>query len=107
MSKTDTPLGFDGLPRDVLTVSDLTARLASLIETEFSSVKVVGEVSRVTYHASGHIYLALKDAGARIDAVIWRSTAGRLRFKIETGEEFVARLMKLRRSFAEAVEKGG
>ncbi len=91
MSAMETSPAFEGLPRDVLSVSDLTARLASLIENEFSSVKVVGEVSRVTYHASGHIYLALKDAGARIDAVIWRSTAGRLRFRVETGEEFVAR----------------
>ena len=32
-------------------------------------------------HGSGHVYFSLKDADACIDAVIWRATFARLRFK--------------------------
>jgi exodeoxyribonuclease VII large subunit len=76
---------------EILSVSELTARISGLLEDAFAGVQVAGEVSKVTYASSGHVYLTLKDAGARIDAVIWRSRAARLRFRIESGEEFVVR----------------
>jgi exodeoxyribonuclease VII large subunit len=81
----------DAFGEEILSVSELTARISGLLEDAFEGIQVVGEVSKVTYAASGHVYLALKDAGARIDAVVWRSKAARLRFRIESGAEFVAR----------------
>ena len=36
-------------------------------------------------HSSGHVYFALKDEGARLDAVIWKGAFGRMRFKPEEG----------------------
>jgi exodeoxyribonuclease VII large subunit len=53
-------------------------------------VAIVGEVSNLRRPSSGHVYLTLKDAGAQIAAVIWRSTASRLRFNLEDGTEVVA-----------------
>src|SRR6202011_5229094 len=41
-------------------------------------------------HGSGHVYFALKDEGARIEAVIWKSAFGRMRIKPEDGLEVIA-----------------
>lgn len=40
--------------------------------------------------ASGHVYLTLKDEGARLDGVMWRGTAQRLAFMPEDGIEVIA-----------------
>jgi len=77
------------LPEEVLTVSELTHRIRRSLEDEFDHVCVVGELSNVRRPASGHIYLTLKDAGAQIAGVIWRSTAARLRFELEDGTEVI------------------
>jgi exodeoxyribonuclease VII large subunit len=71
------------------TVSELSAALKRSIEQGFSYVRVRGEISGFKRHASGHCYLALKDAEAVLDAVCWRSTALRLPLKPEDGMEVV------------------
>src|SRR5215472_6858793 len=71
------------------TVSELSAALKRRIEESFSYVRVRGEISGFKRHASGHWYLALKDAEAVIDAVCWRMTAQRLGVKPEDGMEVV------------------
>ncbi len=68
-----------------LTVSELTEQLKEVVETRFRNVWVQGELSQVKVHPSGHVYLTLKDAGARLDAVIWRTTAATLRYKPDPG----------------------
>lgn len=57
----------------VLTVTELTRHVRSLIETRFGAVVVEGELSNVRQPASGHCYFTIKDEGAQIRAVIWRS----------------------------------
>jgi exodeoxyribonuclease VII large subunit len=76
--------------QQVLTVSQLTARIKERLETAFPSVWVSGEVSNFTRPASGHLYLTLKDEGAAISAVMWRGKAARLRFNLANGMEVVA-----------------
>jgi exodeoxyribonuclease VII large subunit len=71
------------------TVSELAFALKRSIESNFSFVRVRGEISGFKRHGSGHCYLALKDAEAVIDAVCWRSTAIRLPLKPEDGMEVV------------------
>jgi exodeoxyribonuclease VII large subunit len=71
------------------TVSELSQALKRSIEDGFSHVRVRGEVSGFKRHASGHCYLALKDADAVLDAVCWRMTAIRLAVKPEDGMEVV------------------
>jgi exodeoxyribonuclease VII large subunit len=73
------------------TVGELTARVKELLEEEFQSVWVVGEISNLTRARSGHVYLTLKDESAALGAVIWRSTAARLRFEPAEGMEVLAR----------------
>ena len=69
----------------VYTVSELQARVRDFLEREYGRVWVEGEISGFKRHHSGHLYFALRDADARLDAVMWRSTAARLRFEPEEG----------------------
>ena len=74
-----------------LTVSEVSAALKRMVEDNFSYVRVRGEISGYRGpHSSGHVYFAIKDEGARLDAVIWKMTFNRMRFKPEEGLEVVA-----------------
>jgi len=80
------------LPSDgeeILSVTELNRRIRRALEDEFGSVCVVGEVSNLRRPSSGHIYLTLKDSGAQVAAVLWRSSAARLRFDLEDGMEVI------------------
>ncbi|HET6940809.1 MAG TPA: exodeoxyribonuclease VII large subunit, partial [Sphingomicrobium sp.] len=58
-----------------LSVTELSASLKRTIETSYGRVRVRGEISGFKRHASGHCYFSLKDEGACMDAVVWRSSA--------------------------------
>jgi exodeoxyribonuclease VII large subunit len=75
-----------------LSVSQLTARIDSAIRGGLpGNLLVKGEVSRPSYHrSSGHLYFTMKDAGACIDAVMWKSDVARLKFEVENGQELLA-----------------
>jgi exodeoxyribonuclease VII large subunit len=77
--------------RTPLTVTDLTLLVKDLLEEEFRDVWVVGEIGNLTRARSGHVYLTLKDEGAALSAVMWRSVAERLRFELEEGQELLVR----------------
>src|ERR1700756_1703194 len=73
------------------TVSELSAALRRTVENAYGHVRVRGEISGYRGpHSSGHAYFALKDEAARIDAVIWKGTFGRMRIKPEEGLEVIA-----------------
>lgn len=78
-------------PADILSVSALTTRLRSLLEGEFDSVWVSGEISNLVRASSGHVYLSLKDARATLRAVLYRGVGLRLRFDPRDGMEVAAR----------------
>ncbi len=61
----------DGLRK--LTVSDLVALLQEVVETNFVAVTVEGEISNFSAPASGHWYFTLKDSGAQLRSVMFRS----------------------------------
>jgi exodeoxyribonuclease VII large subunit len=74
-----------------ITVSELANALKRAIEDRFGYVRVRGEISGYRgRQSSGHAYFSLKDANARLDAVIWRTTLQRMRLKPEEGLEVVA-----------------
>ncbi|MFL5069629.1 MAG: exodeoxyribonuclease VII large subunit, partial [Xanthobacteraceae bacterium] len=72
-----------------LTVSELSASLKRTLEDAFGYVRVRGELGNVKYHSSGHIYLDLKDDKACLAGVIWRTSAQRIKVKLEAGLEVV------------------
>jgi exodeoxyribonuclease VII large subunit len=57
----------------VFTVTELTKQIRRLIEGNFGSVTVEGELSNVRMPPSGHCYFTIKDEAAQIRGVIWRS----------------------------------
>lgn len=77
--------------QQVLSVTELTTRIKEVLELEFPCVWVAGEIGDLSRPQSGHCYLVLKDAQSQIAAVIWRSTASRLKFDLHDGLEVVCR----------------
>lgn len=73
----------------IYSVSELTYLIKETLESRFPLVRLRGEISNFKRHSSGHLYFTLKDEEAQIPAVIWRTTASRLGFKIEDGLEVV------------------
>ena len=73
----------------IFTVGALSNALKRTIEAAFGRVQVRGEISGLKRAASGHVYFALKDADAVLDAVCWRGVASSLAFKPEDGMEVV------------------
>ncbi len=77
-----------------MSVSQLNEYVRSLLAESpvLADVTVRGEISNFTFHrASGHLYFSLKDADGVLSAVMFRSSAGRLRFQPENGMKVLAR----------------
>jgi len=76
-----------------ITVTELTARVKMLLETdeELTNVRVTGEISNLSRPASGHVYFTLKDAGAQVKCVMWKSTAARIRQPYRSGDAVTVR----------------
>ena len=72
-----------------LSVSGLNEQIKGLLETSFNQVLVEGELSRITFHNSGHIYFTLKDSSSVISAVMFRGNASRLKFRLEEGMKVI------------------
>jgi exodeoxyribonuclease VII large subunit len=73
------------------TVSELSSALKRTVEDAYGHVRVRGEITGFRGpHSSGHCYFALKDEGAKIEAVIWKGTHSRMRFKPQEGLEVIA-----------------
>lgn len=72
-------------------VSELSGSIKRTIETAFDHVRVRGEISGYRGpHSSGHAYFSLKDDKARIDAVIWKGSFSKLKYRPEEGMEVIA-----------------
>ncbi|TCL64749.1 exodeoxyribonuclease VII large subunit [Hydrogenispora ethanolica] len=71
----------------IISVSQLTQTIKQVIEESFllSRVWIRGEISNFTRHSSGHLYFTLKDEGARLSCVMFKSQARLLRFKPADG----------------------
>lgn len=81
------------VPDEVWSVSQLTDYIRELFEIDFrlQDVQVSGEISNFIRARSGHLYFTLKDGGAQLKCVMWRTAAQRLRFDPQDGNGVVAR----------------
>lgn len=77
----------------VYTVSQINNYIKRILENDvlLSDVYIEAEISNFKAHTSGHLYFTLKDSGAAINAVMFRSYAERLKFMPESGMKVVAR----------------
>ena len=92
MSSPDQ-LGLNFAPpqRRIWTVADLVGAVRTQLEREYSDVFVEGEISNYRPAESGHLYFTLKDNGAQIRVVMFRSQARLLRFRPANGLQVIAR----------------
>ncbi len=72
-----------------LSVSALNEQIKYLLEESFSRVFVEGELSRITFHNSGHIYFTLKDRDSAISCVMFRGNASKLKFRLQEGQKVI------------------
>ncbi len=69
----------------VFAVSEITARIKSLLDEEFSEVWVEGEVSNLKKPKSGHLYFTLKDEYAQLKCVMFQGRKKSMKFDLEDG----------------------
>jgi len=72
-----------------VSVSELTFALKGHVERQFSNVRVFGEVISARAVQSGHLYFSLKDRGATLPVVVWRSTLARLPLRVAEGMQVI------------------
>ncbi|PKK39227.1 Exodeoxyribonuclease VII large subunit [Clostridiaceae bacterium JG1575] len=74
---------------EVLSVTALNTYIKKILESDFllRSVKVAGEISNFKNHSSGHLYFTLKDAGARINCVMFRGMRQKLKKLPKDGDQ--------------------
>lgn len=79
---------LESSPARPLTVTEVTRRIKSLVETNIGVVWVSGEVTSFRRNMqSGHCYFTLKDANAQLRAVMFAGVARGLRFEVKDGQE--------------------
>ena len=74
---------------NTLSVSALNEQIKTVLESTFERVFVEGELSRITFHNSGHIYFTLKDSSSAISCVMFRGNASKLKFRLEEGMKVI------------------
>jgi exodeoxyribonuclease VII large subunit len=77
-------------PEHIHTVSEITALITRMLRDRFPRAAVEGEISNWSVSSAGHAYFRLRDDHAALNAVMFRSALGRLRFAPEDGLRVVA-----------------
>ena len=73
----------------VYSVGEFSHVIKKLVETNFSYIRIRGEISRPSFPGSGHVYFTLKDTEGTIAAIIWKYTMPRLSIRPEEGMEVI------------------
>ena len=72
-------------------VTEISHALKRTLEENFGHVRVRGEISGFRGpHSSGHCYFCIKDEGAKLEAVVWRSSFARVKANLREGLEVIA-----------------
>ncbi|MBS1144865.1 MAG: exodeoxyribonuclease large subunit [Proteobacteria bacterium] len=88
MQNSVSPVG-----NSVLSISTLNRLVRDCLESAFPLTWVGGEISNLTYAASGHVYFSLKDSNAQVRCVMWRNRAQLLGWRLENGQKIEARAL--------------
>jgi exodeoxyribonuclease VII large subunit len=72
------------------TVSEISGAVKRALETNFARIRVRGEITELKRYPSGHIYFSLKDEGAKLAGIVWKSSVARLGMVPENGVEVIA-----------------
>jgi exodeoxyribonuclease VII large subunit len=82
------PAAVSNMPE--YTVSEISGAVKRTLETTFGRIRIRGELTEVKRYPSGHIYLSLKDEGAKLAGIVWKSSVPRLGMVPENGVEVIA-----------------
>jgi len=82
---------FQAPGRSIWTVRDLMSAVRTGLEREYTDIFVEGEISNFRPAESGHLYFTLKEDGAQLRVVMFRSQARLLRFRPADGMVVIAR----------------
>jgi len=88
MTMTDVAAQTDSNAK-AYSVSELAFALKRTLEDSYGFVRLRGELSKVTHHSNGHVYLTIKDEKAAIDGVVWKGSVRNLSIRPEHGLEVV------------------
>ncbi len=72
------------------TVSEISGAVKRTLEGNFGRIRVRGEITELKRYPSGHIYFSLKDEGAKLAGIVWKSAVSRLGMVPENGVEVIA-----------------
>lgn len=78
-------------PSTVITVSELTFAIKNQLERGFAYLSIQGEMSNCKLHSSGHLYFDIKDAQAKISAVMFRSAYTKVSRPPKEGDHVIIR----------------
>ena len=82
-----------GMENPVLSVTELLRSVRDTLERRFPLLWVRGELSNLSRAASGHCYFTLKDRGAQVDCVMFRSRLATLDWEPREGMQVEARAL--------------
>lgn len=77
--------------RNIFSISQLNRQAKQLLESQFPSVWVEGEISNFATPSSGHWYFSLKDNKAQVSCAMFRNSNQRVRFRPEPGQQVLIR----------------
>ena len=92
MSDSDYPEAAPADPTSnapAYSVSELAFALKRTLENAYGFVRLRAELSKVTHHSNGHVYLTLKDDKASLDGVVWKGNVRALSVRPEQGLEVI------------------
>ena len=79
--------------RAVLSVSELLRSVRDTLERRFPLLWVRGELSNLSRSPAGHRYFTLKDRGAQVDCVMFRSRAAAFEGALSEGQQVEAQVL--------------
>jgi exodeoxyribonuclease VII large subunit len=82
---------FADRPEKIYSVSEITHRIKSQLEKIFPVIWIEGEIADFKRAHSGHLYFTLKDERSALNCVMWRSSAERVPFELESGLQVVSK----------------
>jgi len=75
--------------KEIISVGELNRSAKAILESNFSSVSVLGEISNLAQPSSGHIYFTLKDAEGSIRCAMFKNQKMRMNFTPKDGDQCV------------------
>lgn len=80
------------MEQQVLSITQVSSYIQNLMDRDglLTGLAVRGEISNYKIYPSGHHYFTLKDEGAALKCVMFRTSAQRLRFRPENGMKVIA-----------------